>query len=117
MRGWVRKQIRNLENVKAVLAVKMEKFMHAAEEIVDEGAEAVHHDVPAKSRMLPFPIGHCPLSVQPLYPPPSIEREERVKLLAIGQEVFRCFHSGVNKVSNRSVKELEEFAHADKEEG
>lgn len=117
MQGWAKKKIRNLENVKAVLVVKMEKFMHTAEEIVDEGSEVVHHDVPANSRMLPFPIGHCPLSVQPLYPPPSIEREERVKLLAIGKEVFRCFHSGVHNVSNRPLKELEELAHSDKEEG
>lgn len=106
-----------VRQVKDDLLVKLDQADASVREIVEQGAASPHHDVPAATKILPAPIGHCQLSSQPLYPPPSIEVEEsisaREQLKELGHEVKRCLKTKAGQVTARSVKDMDEFSESD----
>jgi hypothetical protein len=105
-----KKVVLRLEDVKERLADKVDRAVLRVSLVVERGGKVVHHEIPSNSKLLPYPIVHCPLSTQPLYPPPSIERPEQLKLKEMGREVAKCLFAKVQKVNNRSISEMEEFS-------
>lgn len=101
-----------LKHVRNEMIERLNKAARAAEEIVEEGTAVTHHDVPASSKMLPFPITHCPLSSQPLYTPPSIEQPDSKFLKEMGRKLKNSATATAGKIVSRSIKELEEFSGA-----
>ena len=100
----VKKVFSDLEHVRE----RVDDAVYHASQVVKEGGDVVHHEVPSNSKLLPYPVGHCPLSTLPLYPPPSIERPPAnvwATVCDISREVKRCLATKVQNVKNRSMSD------------
>jgi len=99
-----------LSNLEEQVRSQVTEKIGQAIRIVEEGAVVVHHHQPAEARLLPHPVGHCPFSAQPLYPPPSIQSSEHSSLREFGKKVKQDIISRVEAIKSRSIRDMEDFS-------
>lgn len=107
----VKKVMAGLGQAREEVVEKLDHTIQSAGKIVEEGSTGVaHHDIPTRTQMLPFQVGHCPLASQPLYLPPSVAHPQRRVIRSLSRKIFNSLKTRAENVKNRSIRDMEEFS-------